>query len=67
MLASLKMNERDISWSEYIRKKSYNIEEYILEFERHCRSTDSESMIVSDKQHIVQELLFGFLLALIKI
>lgn len=61
LLASLKMNERDISWSEYIRKKSYNIEEYILEFERHCRSTDSESMIVSDKQHIVSRIIVWFL------
>ncbi len=61
LLASLKMNERDISWSEYIRKKSYNIEEYILEFERQCRSTDSESMIVSDKQHIVSRIIVWFL------
>lgn len=53
LLASLKMNERDISWTEHIRKKSHDLEDFILEFETQCRSNASESKLVSEKQHIV--------------
>ncbi|TDB63958.1 NACHT domain-containing protein [Arundinibacter roseus] len=61
LLAYLKMNERDISWTEYFRKKSYDLEEYILEFEAKCRSNESESKLVSEKQHIVSRVIVWFL------
>ncbi|MBS1759266.1 MAG: hypothetical protein JST23_04000 [Bacteroidetes bacterium] len=61
LLASLKMNERDISWAEYIRKKSYDLEDFILEFETQCRSNRGESKLVSDKQHIISRIIVWFL------
>jgi hypothetical protein len=61
LLASLKMNERDISWTEYIRKKSHDFEEFILEFERQCRSIASESKLVSEKQHILSRIIVWLL------
>lgn len=61
LLGSLKMNERDISWTEYIRKKSYDLEEFILEFETQCRSVRGESKLVLDKQHTVSRIIVWFL------
>lgn len=61
LLAHLKMNERDISWTEYIRKKSYDLEKFVLEFETQCRSLSNESILVSEKQHTVSRLIVWLL------
>ncbi len=61
LLASLKMNERDISWTEYIRKKSHDLEKFILEFETQCRFNANESKLISEKQHIVSRVMVWFL------
>lgn len=61
LLASLKMNERDISWTEYIRKKSHDLEEFIAEFEMQCRSNEAESKLVVEKQHIISKYIVWFL------
>ncbi|KGN71761.1 hypothetical protein [Porphyromonas sp. COT-108 OH1349] len=61
LLVDLKMNERDISWTEYIRKKSYELEKFVLEFETQCRSLSSESKLVSEKQHTVSRFIVWFL------
>lgn len=61
LLASLKVNERDISWTEYIRKQSYELEKFVSEFEAQCRSTASESEITSRKQHFISRIIVWFL------
>lgn len=61
LLASLKMNERDITWSEFIRKKSYDLEGFIFEFETQCRSSENGSKLVLEKQHILSRILVWFL------
>lgn len=61
LLASLKMNERDITWTEYIRKRSYEFEKFISEFEAQCMFTAGESEIVSQKQHILSRIIVWFL------
>ncbi|WP_338791834.1 hypothetical protein [Bernardetia sp. MNP-M8] len=61
LLSSLKMHERDISWTEYIRKESHELEKYISEFETQCRSTKTESEVVSEKQHVISTIIVFFL------
>lgn len=61
LLVDLKMNERDISWTEYIRKRSYDLEKFVLEFETQCRSLSHESKLVLEKQHIVSKFIVWFL------
>lgn len=61
VLASFKMNERDISWTEFIRKRTYDLEEFVKEFEQQCKSSNRESTIVVQKQHLIAKFLLWFL------
>lgn len=61
LLASLEMNERDITWTEYIRKESDKIEELVAEYEIQCRSSATESKIISQRLHTVSRLIIWFL------
>ncbi len=61
ILESMPMNQRDVSWTEYIRKKSYDIEVLIKEFEAQCKGFGEESIIVIQKQHILAKIVLWFL------
>jgi hypothetical protein len=61
LLVSLQMNQRDISWTEYVRQKSYDIERYISEFESQCHYSGLESKIIVQKQHILSRIIVWFL------
>lgn len=61
VLESMPMNQRDISWTEYIRKKSHDIESFISEFETQCKNINEESVIVIQKQHVLSKIIVWFL------
>lgn len=61
LLANLKMNERDVSWTEYVRQNSYRLEEFIDRFEMQCRSKDPESDLIKEKQKVISKVLVWFL------
>lgn len=53
LLAEMEMNQRDLSWSEFIRKKSDTFESLILDFEHQCKFEGDESDNLVQKQHIL--------------
>lgn len=61
LLTRLKMNERDITWTEYVRKNSYQLEQFISEFENQCRNISPESDIILRKQKLVSKVIVWFL------
>ncbi|UIR57793.1 hypothetical protein LZQ00_08225 [Sphingobacterium sp. SRCM116780] len=61
LLSKLKMNERDITWTEYLRTNSYQLEQFISEFENQCRSNSPETDIMSRKQKLVSKIIVWFL------
>ncbi|HCM35443.1 hypothetical protein [Chryseobacterium sp.] len=61
LLAKLKMNERDVTWTEYVRKNSYHLEQFISEFENQCRNNSPESDIMLRKQKLVSKIVVWFL------
>jgi hypothetical protein len=61
VLESMPMNQRDISWTEYIRKKSHDLESFISEFEVQCKNINEESVIVIQKQHVLSKIILWFL------
>lgn len=61
LLAELKANERDVSWTEYVRKNGYRLEQFISEFENQCRNSSPESDIMLRKQKLVSKIIVWFL------
>lgn len=61
LLADLQMNERDISWTEYVRQNSYRLEEFIDRFEMQCRNNGAESDLIKKKQKLISKILVWFL------
>ncbi|NQY06706.1 MAG: hypothetical protein HRT68_11105, partial [Flavobacteriaceae bacterium] len=61
LLESMPMNQRDVSWTEYIRKKSYDLDSYIAEFEEQCKNTNKESILLIEKQHVIAKVILWFL------
>lgn len=61
LLADLKMNERDVSWTEYVRQQSYRLEEFIDRFEMQCRNNGTESDLIKKKQKLISKILVWFL------
>lgn len=61
LLASLEMNARDLSWTEYIRKRAYDLEEFVEEFEQQCKLNNRESEILIRKQHLLAKFILWFL------
>lgn len=61
VLESMPMNQRDISWTEYIRGKSYDIEVLIEEFESQCKNQQKESAIIIQKQHLLSKIIVWLL------
>ena len=54
-LEALSLVERDISWTEYVRKNSYYFEENIENFEKLCKDTHELSDIVKKRFHLMAE------------
>lgn len=61
LLASMKMGERDITWTEYIRKKNNDLESFIKDFETQCKRVGEESVIIVEKQHVLANAIVWFL------
>jgi hypothetical protein len=61
MLFSQKLNERDITWSEYIRNNSPYIEDFILNFEKVCRTNTIESELIIEKLHLMSKIIVWML------
>ena len=61
LLSSLEMNTRDLSWTEYIRKRAYDLEEFIEEFEQQCKLNNNETQILIRKQHLLAKFILWFL------
>jgi len=57
LLKSQNMNDRDITWTEFIRKKSDNLESFISKFENECRSSVANHTIIAQKQHLVSKII----------
>ena len=51
LLAPMKMNERDLSWSEYLRKQGSYFEDVMSEFERRSRIQETKTAMAVQKQH----------------
>ena len=49
----MEMNQRDVSWSEFIRKEHRNFETLISNFESQCKFDGEESSILIQRQHIL--------------
>ena len=61
LLTSLEMNARDLSWTEYIRKRAYDLEEFIEKFEQQCKLNNKETEILIRKQHLLANFILWFL------
>ncbi|MBN3582995.1 hypothetical protein JYB64_11415 [Algoriphagus aestuarii] len=61
VLASMEMNSRDLSWTEYIRKRAYDLEEFIDEFDRQCQLRNEESENLVRKQWLLAKFVMWFL------
>ena len=61
VLESMPMNLRDIHWTEFIRKKAYDLESFLSEFELQCKNDKSESVIIIQKQHLLAKVILWFL------
>lgn len=61
LLNGMPMNKRDINWTEYIRKRSDDIEVLISDFEIQCKNNSGESAIVIQKQLVLSKIVVWFL------
>ncbi len=61
LLNLMPMNQRDISWTEYIRKRSEDLEVLISNFELQCKNYNFESEFVIKKQHVLSNIVVWFL------
>lgn len=57
LLKSQNMNDRDITWTEFIRKNSDNLESFISKFENECCSSVANHTIIAQKQHLVSKII----------
>lgn len=53
LIESMSMSQRDLIWTEYVRKKTHDFESLITEFETQCISRGPESSIVTQKQKLL--------------
>ena len=55
LLSALSMVDRDISWTEHVRRNRYSIEEMVLRFEETCRNAQdvSEESLLLLAEHIM--------------
>jgi len=61
VLESMPMNQRDISWTEFVRKNYHIFERFIEEFETQCKKINEDSIIIIQKQHILSKIIVWFL------
>ena len=51
-LSALSMSERDLSWTEYVRRNRYSFEEIVIRFEETCRNAQDLS---KERLHLLAE------------
>ncbi len=51
-LLGLSMSERDLSWTEYVRRNRYSFEEIVIRFEKTCRNAQDVS---EERLHLLAE------------
>lgn len=61
LLFEMEMNERDVSWTEFIRTKSYDFERLFSDFENQCKFDGEESKILIRRQHVLAQYIKWFL------
>ena len=54
-LLALSMSERDLSWTEYVRKKRYDFEDILKHFEENCRGEQELSDFSRERLHLLAE------------
>ncbi len=57
LLKSQNMDDRDITWTEFVRKNSDNLESFISKFENECCSSVANHTIIAQKQHLVSKII----------
>ena len=55
-LQGMQMNERDLHWTEYVRKRAMDLESFIVEFESQCKAGANASAEIIAKQHLLAKL-----------
>jgi len=61
LLHSMKMNHRDIYWTEFIRKKANDFEKIIEKFETQCKKSEMEEPLILQKQHLLAKVVMWLL------
>ncbi|MDR0831373.1 MAG: hypothetical protein LBM99_00570, partial [Bacillales bacterium] len=61
ILKVMPINQRDVSWTEYVRKNAYNFMILTENFEKQCKNVQSESEIIIKKQHLLSRVIMWFL------
>ncbi len=54
-LSTLSMQERDLSWTEYVRKNRYSFEEMLIRFEETCKKHQDISDLSAKRLHLLAE------------
>ncbi len=60
-LNSLSMAERDLTWTEFVRKNGFQLQGYVKQFEVQCRSLEPQSEISIARIHLVAEYIMWIL------
>ncbi len=62
-LLSLSMSERDMSWTEYVRRNRYSFEEIVIRFEEACRNVEDLSR---ERIHLLAEYIMWILTSTVR-
>ncbi|MFL9483441.1 hypothetical protein ACI6Q2_11740 [Chitinophagaceae bacterium LWZ2-11] len=61
ILSLMSMSERDLAWTEYIRKRFVDLQSFISEFESQCMIEGEKSQITIQKQHVLANIIVWML------
>jgi hypothetical protein len=61
LLAMLPVHERDLTWTEHVRKNYYNYQPFVIEFEINCKASEKESAISAHKLHTLSRFIVWML------
>ena len=62
-LSALSMAERDLSWTEYVRRNRYSFEETVIHFEKTCRDVEDLS---KERLHLLAEYMMWLLTSTVR-
>ena len=62
-LLALSMSERDLSWTEYVRRNRYSFEEIVIRFEETCRNAQDVS---EERLHLLAEYIMWILTSTVR-